>query len=326
MAAGRGMTTPDRNPLIGNAAGIVCMLLWAANFPLAVSVLKHWDPLAFAPVRLMLAGLTVLVFTALMGQLGAARQLLAERRFVFASLVFGISALLFISAQARVDAVSAAVVVSSMPIWSALLGWLDGSEKPGLRLLVALVLTVAGGVLTSLVSAQGSGSEGSWTGIGLMLAAVIFYVWYSRDMVLRYAHCPDIAKTSASMLLASLPAFAVLAGAFALGHDLRADFSTPVLVEIVLLVCVAIAGSAVLWLWTGRMIGVTVAAMHHNMVPFYVIVLAALGGAVVTGQHVLGALLVVAGAAIAQLRPRERKAGVTQPVPAGRKTRDEPLR
>jgi drug/metabolite transporter (DMT)-like permease len=107
---------------------------------------------------------------------------------------------------------------------------------------------------------------------------------------------------------------------------LRSDFSALVLVEIVLLVCVAIAGSAVLWLWTGRMIGVTVAAMHHNMVPFYVIVLAALGGAVVTGQHVLGALLVVAGAAIAQFRPRDRKAGVTQPVPAGRKTRERPLR
>jgi drug/metabolite transporter (DMT)-like permease len=113
-----------------------------------------------------------------------------------------------------------------MPIWSALLGWLDGSEKPGLRLLVALVLTVAGGVLTSLVSAQGSGSEGSWTGIGLMLAAVVFYVWYSRDMVLRYAHYPDIAKTSASMLVASVPAFVPCwPAAGALGHELRSDFS-----------------------------------------------------------------------------------------------------
>jgi len=89
---------------------------------------------------------------------------------------------------------------------------------------------------------------------------------------------------------------------------------------------IAIGASTVWWYAAGRMIGVTVASMHHNMVPFYVIVLAALGGAVVTGQHVLGALLVVAGAAIAQFRPRERKAGVTQPVPAGRKTRKRPLR
>jgi drug/metabolite transporter (DMT)-like permease len=126
-------------------------------------------------------------------------------------------------------------------------------------------------------------------------------------MVLRYAYYPDIAKTSASMLVASVPAFVVLAGAAVLGHELRSDFSGPVLVEIVLLVCVAIAGSAVLWLWTGRMIGVTVAAMHHNMVPFYVIVLAALGGAVVTGQHVLGALLVVAGAAIAPIPPARQE-------------------
>jgi NAD/NADP transhydrogenase beta subunit len=74
------------------------MLLWAANFPLAVSVLKHWDALAFAPVRLMLAGLTVLVFTALVGQLGAARQLLASGGSL-ASLVFGVSA--FCSSRPR---------------------------------------------------------------------------------------------------------------------------------------------------------------------------------------------------------------------------------
>jgi hypothetical protein len=48
--------------------------------------------------------------------------------------------------------------------------------------------------------------------------------------------------------------------------------------------------------------------------------MAALGGAIVTGQHIAGAMLVIAGAVLAQLRSRKRKIGVTQPVAPVRDT------
>lgn len=310
----------DRKTVLGNAAGIACMLVWAANFPLAVSVLKSWDALSLAPVRMLLAGSTVFLVTLIMRQMTSFAALLRSPRFLVCSVVFGVSALLFVVGQSRIDAVASAVIVCSMPLFSALMGWAEGVEKPGLKLAAAIALTVAGGVLTSLVSAQGSGSEGSLAGVAAMLGAVITYVWYSRELVLRFGDAPDLAKTSASMLVGGLTCLAIAVAVVAVTGDVpRYDISGATMAKIVLLACVTVGLSAVLWLWTGRMVGVTVAAMHHNLVPFYVILLASAGGAVVTGQHLVGALLVIAGAVIAQLRPRRRKAGVTQPVPAGRK-------
>ncbi len=294
------------------------MLIWAINFPLAVAILKTWDALALAPVRMVLAGLTVLCFALLFRQSKDLLETLRNRRFVLASVLFGVSAMFFMYAQAKVDAVSASVVVSSLPLFSAMFGWWAGTEKPGWRLLFAILLTVAGGVLTAVVSAQGSGSEGSFVGLASMLAGVIFYVWYSREMVVRFASWPDLAKTASSMLLAAIPCLGVVAVVIIAGGSLRHDLSATSLAQVAFLACVTIGASSVLWLWTGRAVGVTVAGMHHNMVPFYVIMLGTFSGSVITFNHVVGALLVVAGAVLAQLRPRSIVVGVTQPVVAGR--------
>jgi drug/metabolite transporter (DMT)-like permease len=307
-----------RDIIKGNLAGAVCMIVWSLHFPLSVSILKTWDPLALAPVRMGLAGVTVALVALALGQAGSMLALARNTRFVLVSCVFSLSALCFIIGQSRIDAVSAAVIVSAMPMISALMGWWDGLEKPGLKLLLAIVLTVAGGVLTSSVSAQGSGSEGSVSGILFMLAGVIAYVWYSRQLVVTFAAAADMSKVAVSMLVAIVPCAVVLAVFMAAGGEVETDLSSETLGLILMMACLSVGLSSVLWLWTGRIVGVTVAAMHHNMVPFYVIVMAALGGAVVTGQHLAGAALVIAGAGLAQLRARKHRIAVTQPVAPGR--------
>ncbi len=308
----------DRNIIKGNLAGVLCMIVWSLHFPLSVLILASWDAIALAPARMVLAGITISIVGLVLGQGPAMLAMVQNRRFVAVSTVFGLSGLFFIMGQSRIDAISAAVVISSMPIFSALMGWWQGLEKPGLKLLLAIALTVAGGVLTSSVSAQGTGSEGSLSGILFVLAAVIAYVWYTRQLVLQFADTPDIAKVGISMLIGSVPCFAILAVVLAAGEIVEADFSAATLGLVVIMSCMSVGLSSVLWVWTGRAVGVTVAAMHHNMVPFYVIVLAAAGGAIVTGQHIAGAVLVIAGAVLAQLRARKPRIGVTQPVPPGR--------
>ncbi len=308
----------DRHIIRGNLAGIICMIVWSLHFPLSVAILKTWDPLALAPVRMGLAGLTVAAIGLALGQAGTMLALARNRRFIFISVVFALSGLFFIIGQSRIDAVSAAVIVSAMPIFSALMGWWDGLEKPGVKLVLAIALTVAGGVLTSTVSAQGTGSEGSLPGVLFMLAGVIAYVWYTRQLVVAFADTSEISKVAVSMLISVIPCSLILAVFATAGTAIAVDLSPATLGLIVAMAGMSVGLSSVLWLWTGRVVGVTVAAMHHNMVPFYVIVMAALGGAIVTGQHVAGAVLVIAGAVLAQLRSRKRKIGVTQPVAPGR--------
>ncbi len=308
----------DRNIIRGNLAGVLCMIVWSLHFPLSVAILKTWDPLALAPVRMGLAGITVAAVGVALGQTRTMLDLARNRRFVMISLVFALSGLFFIVGQSRIDAVSAAVIVSAMPIFSALLGWWEGLERPGAKLTLAIALTVAGGVLTSTVSAQGTGGEGSLPGILFTIAGVIAYVWYTRKLVIAFAGTPDIAKVAVSMLISVIPCSVILVAFAARGPAIAADFSLATLGLVIAMACLSVGMSSVLWLWTGRVVGVTVAAMHHNLVPFYVIALAALGGAIVTGQHFAGAVLVIAGAVLAQFRSRQRKIGVTQPVAPGR--------
>ncbi len=314
----------DRSIIKGNLAGVICMIVWSLHFPLSVTILKSWDPVALAPLRMGLAGMTVAIVGLALGQAGAMLALAKNLQFIFVSCLFGLSGLFFIIGQSRIDAVSAAVIISAMPIFSALMGWREGIEKPGLKLALAIVLTVIGGVLTSTVSAQGTGSEGSLTGILYVLAGVIAYVWYTRRLVVAFADTPDIAKVAVSMLISVMPCMIILAIFAGAGRAVEVDFSPATLGLIVVLAGMSVGLSSVLWLWTGRVVGVTVAAMHHNMVPFYVIVMAALGGAVVSGQHIAGAVLVIAGAVLAQLRTRKRTIGVTQPVAPGRDETAEP--
>jgi drug/metabolite transporter (DMT)-like permease len=71
---------------------------------------------------------------------------------------------------------------------------------------------------------------------------------------------------------------------------------------------VAVCLSMLLWLRAARLIGVTIAAMHQNMVPFYVMAMAlAIGGRVETAQLV-GGIMVVTGAVLAQWPVRQRDA------------------
>jgi drug/metabolite transporter (DMT)-like permease len=80
----------------------------------------------------------------------------------------------------------------------------------------------------------------------------------------------------------------------------RLDLGPVSLGQLAWLGAVAVCLSMLLWLRAARLIGVTIAAMHQNMVPFYVMAMAlAIGGRVETAQLV-GGLLVVSGAVLAQ--------------------------
>ena len=59
-----------------------------------------------------------------------------------------------------------------------------------------------------------------------------------------------------------------------------------------------------LWFTSARILGLTVAAIHTNLAPFYVMLIAVGFGGTVSGRQVLGAVLVAAGALLAQLAHR----------------------
>ena len=204
--------------------------------------------------------------------------------------------------QDHVDPVSTAIIISCMPAVSAVYGWFDGSERLSVVLGIGIVLAIAGGVLASLGLQSGAAGEGSFIGIVVIAGGVLIYVWYTRTIVSICPHVSALAKAAICMVMATLMSiiFAevmVLAGVV----PLRFELSGMSLVKLVWMGAIAVGLSTALWLRTGELIGVTIAGMHHNMVPFYVMLMAlALGGSV-NLMTIAGAGLVVAGAVLSQL-------------------------
>jgi drug/metabolite transporter (DMT)-like permease len=281
----------------------------------AAELLQSWSPLTLTTARLLVAGIVVGLFAMLIGQSRDMVRLSRSPVMWWAAAALLLSTVLFVIGQKYVDPVAAAVIVSAMPIFSLALGWLQGRERLTVRFGIAIALVVAGGVVTSLVAAPGAAAEPSPWGSLAMLAGVIGYVWYTRLMIDNLNDERDAAKAAVSMVLAGCAASAIVAVLVAAGQlDPAASASPRGLVLLLWLGAIAVGASAVLWFWAGRRIGVTIAAMHHNMVPFYVIVMAALAGAEVTAQHILGAALVIAGAVLAQVPLGRRfRTGVAAP-------------
>ena len=145
------------------------------------------------------------------------------------------------------------------------------------------------------------GSAGFSGGEILVLAAVALWTWYSHAAVHRLAAIGDVARSSlllgAGALVAGLLAAAGLLSGLA---SPRADFSPASLAWLLWLGGVAVGLSLPPWFLGVRRLGITVASMHQNLAPAYVMMMAlALGGALHTWQ-VVGAGLVIAGAAISQ--------------------------
>ncbi len=285
----------------GNLAALVCMLLWATNFPVADALLETWSPLSLTAARLAIGAAVIALAALAVRQWPVAVRLLASPAVALAALFQIASTLLFMIGQTKVDPVAAAVIVSSMPVITSIVGWLSGGERLSLRIAAAIALAVLGGAVTSWPGEGAGAAQASLAGAAAILGGMICYVLYTNVLVSTLRHEPDIAKSAACMSVAAVMAAGLLAAAAATGiAPVAADGSARSLALLGWLGAMAVGASTVFWLWAGRHVGLTVAAMHHNLVPFYVILMGAWAGTPVTAWHVTGAVMVIAGAALAQ--------------------------
>ncbi len=231
-------------------------------------------------------------------------------------LALSISNLSFVWGQRHVDPVTAAVIVSALPAASVAIGLLTRTERLTVMLAAGIALAVAGGFLASMGLQPGSGgeAEGSIVGAVMIALGVFCYAWHTRIIVTVSPGISALAKAAICMTVSALMTAIVAEVSLLVGLvPLDYDLSLPSIALIAWTGAVAIGGSTALWFASGRMIGVTVAAMHHNMVPFYVMLMALVLGGIIAAQTIAGAVLVVLGAVLAQmpgmpLRPRRQQA------------------
>jgi drug/metabolite transporter (DMT)-like permease len=282
----------------GNLASTASMLCWATVFPVMELLLQSWDPFLLAAARLTVAACFALVLVLLFGRPGELVAAPWAAILPIGGLGLGTGVVLLTLAQAHADLVIVAIIGTAVPLVSAVFGVLQGKERIGLRLASAILLAVLGGVIATGVFSTRVSFRG---GELLAMVSVVLWTWYSRASVDRLSMLSDLTKAAANMAAGAAVVLPVVILATMLGVvPARLDLGPASLGPLAWLGAVAVCLSMLLWLRAARLIGVTVAAMHQNMVPFYVMAMAlAIGGRVETAQ-LAGGILVVAGAVLAQ--------------------------
>lgn len=297
--------------LIGNVIGFVAMLAWATQFPLLAKLLETWDPVLMSVARTVIPAFALLLVAGAMGALRGITVNHAKDIMLVGGGGLGLATILFVVGQSVTHPITAAVFVSALPLCSALIGFAYGEEKITAKLAAAIALALVGGAVCAL-----AGETGTVTFSGgelFILAGVFLFAWYTRESLHRFADLAPTAQAGITMLAAGYVSFVVFAVCLPLGF---ADFSADLTLNSLLLlawVCIgSLALSMALWFWASRELGVTIAGMHHNMVPFYVVLMSTAFGAEVLPGHMIGAALVVSGAVLAQLPTHKRRVSASQ--------------
>ena len=294
----------------GNVMAVLSMLLWSTSFPISEVLLLRWDALSLAVVRL---GGGALMLT-LMGW-GIRNRYSwtnwpVRSALMIGAVGIGIGTFALNLGLKYSNPVNVSVIVTTIPLFSVMLGVIKHEETLSPRIMIAIGLAICGGVLVSWSSTQTqAGFQG---GELLVLGAVILWTWYSRVSVTRLLVIPAYPRTVLTLLggaLCLIPVALVLEGGG--WFDLNTPWAVSDLPLIGGLCAFGVGLSMVCWMISAEKIGVTIAALHINALPFYVLLLGLMFGGTLLVSQVTGAVLVAAGAVLAQIPAQRSEARST---------------
>ncbi len=294
-----------RKPSIGMQASsnlllVLSMIMFAAGFPAAEYLFDEWSPIALSFARLCIAAAGMVAVWIIVD--GWRRVVGAPwmRAMFVGGVGFGFGSHLLLIAQSISDPVTAAIMVTTMPIMGMIMEvFLDG-RRITLRLMLGVSATFVGSVF-----ATGANPQMIDAGAGALIAllATVLFTWGSRATVKSFPDLTSIGRSSitivgAMMAIAMIFAISLFTGTTTL-PPVQSAQNWALLVYYAL---GALGLSQVFWIMgVGRM-GIGMASLHMNLTPFYVMLLMlALGGSWQWGQAV-GAGIVAVGVFVAQLK------------------------
>jgi drug/metabolite transporter (DMT)-like permease len=269
---------------------LLTVLIWALNITITRYILTHgFQPLAYAAVRYGLAtaifvGLTFAVERSL--RIGGRAQLLQVGAAAF---VLVLNQVCFVYALKLTTATTVALILGTMPVFTALLSSLAGVERMTRRFWLAAGVSFAGVVL--VVAGSGGDLSGGLAGILFALGVSATWAAYSVSIApLMRTYSPY--RISAVVLMVMWVPLVLVASPqiadqdFELGWAVWVSFAFAVVGPLVL--------TNVLWFTAVHRVGPARASLFANLQPF----LAALFAVVLLSEP-LSPLQIAGGAGIA---------------------------
>lgn len=289
------------SPAAALQANVICalsMFVWAAGLPAADLLIPHVPAILLTAARIGLAALSVLVVWLLIEGPERLRHAPWGRGLLIGTSI-GLGGFLLIVGQDRTDAVTVAVISSSLPVVGLALEVILDGRRLTMPLILGVLLSLAGGILA--MSGKGLGLD---LGIGaaLCLGSVVVFTLGSRLSVTGLPDQSPLGRTAITLTGAAIAA-TVVAVVMAMFGAPGPNWAALGLREALALVIFSVLGmgiSQVLWIISVGRLGIGLAALHINATPFYVmLILFALGG---SWDHLqaLGAAVVAIGVMVAQ--------------------------
>ena len=286
--------------LKGNLLCFAAMVAWAVGFPAVEPLLDTWGVLALIAAR-MTVGASLLIIVLWLVEGAAPLQTVHWRNgVVVGALGFGLGTTLLLLGQALSDPVTTAIVAAMSPVAGAVYEFLFDRRRASLRLIAGVTLSIIGGLI-----AVGPALFTGEAGLGALfcIISVFAFVWGTRAANRQMPGDSALARTTVTSVGAA--AFCAIAwgaaAALSLGTAEAGAFGPVEIANFLVWTILAFVISQTLWLWSAGALGVLVASLQMNAVPFYVMIAGVLAlGAEWSWTQAAGAAVVGLGVIVAQ--------------------------
>ena len=296
-------------------------IIWGVNIPIMKIGLDHPDMngFVFSAVRLTISAVVLAAFAFRERRRGVLPnpRISWKSIIIFAIMISGVYQLLFLLGIERTTSGNTALIIATVPVWTALFARVFLSEKLLLMAWGGLFVALAGTVIVALQKGDVDASHEHLIGNLTVLGAAL--IWsggtvYSR----RLLKIISPTQLSATAAVIALPVHLL----FAIGHY---ESSLPALESdtvwlIILYAGVLSSGLALpMWNFGVRHAGAAHAAVIQNLIPLVAIIAAWLTrGESVTNAQLWGGTLIVSGLVIMRFsrsRAAAARASLDNPDP-----------
>lgn len=289
---------------------LTTVCLWALQFPLLHELAENWDPYSITAVRYPFAVVVLFAAQAVLLRSPSPPTPVAFHRKALLGASMAMFGVLFTVGLAIGDPVSSAIISAAGPITAAFVAWLVRGDIPSRGVVIALFLVVPGALLATLDLAGDSPRSTQYVlGALLVFFAGVSWSWYSLKAQDWLRGLPQLTLTARSVLWCC--PFAILT--FLVAHALGVthwDYQSAPERDAQLFLIVTLGPLVIgvmLWNFSVSRLGLTVTALHLNLVPVVAMLIAYTQGFVPEARQVAGMALVIAGVTFGQLSGRTRR-------------------
>ena len=290
---------------------LLMTMIWGSNFIAIKYSLVDLHPLAFNGLRFTIATITLLIATLAMGYDLKVSRADALKLFGFGILANAIYQSLFITGLAHTRTGNAALILSTTPLFTAVVSRMRGQEYFTARGVIGLLLAFAGIVLIILSGRSAVGFGATIYGDCLLLISTFLWSIYTVGAKQVVSELGAM-KATTLMMLTGTPVFLLVCAPALFAQD-WAGIRPVAWGGLVYSALLAIALAHFIWNYGVRKIGPTRTAIYSNITPIIAMLVAwpALGETPTTGQ-LIGAVIIFIGLYFVRSGMRAKKPSIAE--------------